>query len=186
MPSSSRSSQVMDYFLLAGIRNMRRGNCDNVRCNTLCVISPPKVHMPLQPHAHRPLHHQRAAAVEQPHMVHCTMHRKANLKQVREGVLPEEDTGDRYVSHSFPPSTRILNFFSVYGMVPPAEYRTVLSRLCARSCVVEAGWRGAVQSQVKVMPTGTALCSLSVAAMFNRPSHNLNALFPSFFLFNFL
>ncbi|KAN0120450.1 hypothetical protein V8E52_004277 [Russula decolorans] len=95
MPSSSRSSQVMDYFLLAGIRNMRHGNCDNIRCNTLCVISPPEVHMPLQPHAHGPLHHQRAAAVEQPHMVHCTMHRKANLKQVREGVLPEEDTGDQ-------------------------------------------------------------------------------------------
>ncbi|KAN0109114.1 hypothetical protein V8E52_009636, partial [Russula decolorans] len=93
--NSSSVMKMMDYFLLAGIRNMRCGNCDNVRCNTLCVISPPEVHMPLQPHAHGPLHHQRAAAVEQPHMVYCTMHRKANLKQVREGVLPEEDTGDR-------------------------------------------------------------------------------------------
>lgn len=89
--------QVMDYSLLVGIHNMRRGNRDNVRRNTLRVFSPPEVHVPLQPHAHGPLHRRRAgmAAVEQPHMVRRAVHRKANLKRVGEGVLPEEDTGDR-------------------------------------------------------------------------------------------
>ncbi|KAF8493473.1 SAICAR synthase-like protein [Russula emetica] len=89
--------QVMDYSLLVGIHNMRRGNRDNVRRNTLRVFSPPEVHVPLQPHAHGLLHRRRAAtaAVEQPHVVRRAVHRKANLKRVGEGVLPEEDTGDR-------------------------------------------------------------------------------------------
>lgn len=89
--------QVMDYSLLVGIHNMRRGNRDNVRRNTLRVFSPPEVHVPLQPHAHGLLHRRRAAmaAVEQPHVVRRAVHRKANLKWVGEGVLPEEDTGDR-------------------------------------------------------------------------------------------
>ena len=89
--------QVMDYSLLVGIHNMQRGNRDNVRRNTLRVFSPPEVHVPLQSHAHGALHRRRAATgtVEQPHVVRRAVHRKANLQRVGEGVLPEEDTGDR-------------------------------------------------------------------------------------------
>lgn len=85
---------VMDYSLLVGIHNMRRGNRDNVRRNTLRVFSPP---VPPQPYAHGPLHRRRAATatLEQPHVVRRAVHRKANLQRVGEGVLPEEDTGDR-------------------------------------------------------------------------------------------
>jgi 1-phosphatidylinositol-4-phosphate 5-kinase len=95
---------VMDYSLLVGIHNMRRGNRDNVRRNTLRVFSPPEVHVPLRPqaHAHGYMHRRRAAtgaatAVEQPHVVRRAVHRNANanLKSVGEGLLPEEDTGDR-------------------------------------------------------------------------------------------
>lgn len=44
------------------------------------------------------LGHRRRAAmatVEPPQVVRRAVHRKANLKQVEEGVLPEGDTGDR-------------------------------------------------------------------------------------------
>jgi 1-phosphatidylinositol-4-phosphate 5-kinase len=86
--------QVMDYSLLVGIHNMQRGNRDNVRRNTLRVFSPSEVHVTLQ---HGAFHRRRAAtaAVEQPHVVRRAVHRRANLKRVGEGVLPEEDTGDR-------------------------------------------------------------------------------------------
>ena len=86
--------QVMDYSLLVGIHNLQRGNRDNVRRNTLRVFSPSEVHLPLQ---HGVLHRRRAATstAEQPHVVRRAVHRKANLKRVGEGVLPEEDTGDR-------------------------------------------------------------------------------------------
>jgi 1-phosphatidylinositol-4-phosphate 5-kinase len=96
---------VMDYSLLVGIHNMQRGNRDNVRRNTLRVFSPPNVHVPPQPHAHGQLHRRRAATaaataavkVEQPHVVRRAIHRNANanLRSVDDGVLPEEDTGDR-------------------------------------------------------------------------------------------
>ena len=95
----------MDYSLLVGIHNMQRGNRDNVRRNTLRVFSPPNVHVPPQPHAHGQLHRRRAATaaataavkVEQPHVVRRAIHRNANanLRSVDDGVLPEEDTGDR-------------------------------------------------------------------------------------------
>lgn len=80
--------QVMDYSLLVGIHNMQRGNRDNVRRNTLRVFSPSPS---------EGFHRRRAAtaAVEQPHVVRRAVHRKANLQRVGEGVLPEEDTGDR-------------------------------------------------------------------------------------------
>ncbi|KAH9998699.1 hypothetical protein BJV77DRAFT_1156469 [Russula vinacea] len=92
--------QVMDYSLLVGIHNMQRGNRDNVRRNTLRVFSPPDVHVPPTPHMHGNLHRRRAATaatVEQPHVVRRAVHRnaRANLKCVEEGLLPEEDTGDR-------------------------------------------------------------------------------------------
>ena len=91
--------QVMDYSLLVGIHNMRRGNRDNVRRNTLRVFSPHEVHVPPQPYAQGNVHRRRAATatVEQPHVVRRAVHRNArtNLKRVGEGVLPEEDTGDR-------------------------------------------------------------------------------------------
>lgn len=92
--------QVMDYSLLVGIHNMQRGNRDNVRRNTLRVFSPPDVHVPPTPHMHGYLHRRRAATaatVEQPHVVRRAVHRnaRANLKCVEEGLLPEEDTGDR-------------------------------------------------------------------------------------------
>jgi 1-phosphatidylinositol-4-phosphate 5-kinase len=92
--------RVMDYSLLVGIHNMRRGNRDNVRRNTLRVFSPPDVHLPLQPHAQGNLHRRRAATAattEQPHIVRRAMrlNANANLKSLCEGVLPEEDTGDR-------------------------------------------------------------------------------------------
>jgi len=91
---------VMDYSLLVGIHNMQRGNRDNVRRNTLRVFSPPDVHVPPQPHAHGQLHRRRAgtaATAEQPHVVRRAVHRNANanLRSVCEGILPEEDTGDR-------------------------------------------------------------------------------------------
>ena len=98
---------VMDYSLLVGIHNLQRGNRDNVRRNTLRVFSPPNVHVPPQPHAHGQLHRRRAATaaataaaaikVEQPHVVRRAIHRNANanLRSVDDGVLPEEDTGDR-------------------------------------------------------------------------------------------
>jgi 1-phosphatidylinositol-4-phosphate 5-kinase len=91
---------VMDYSLLVGIHNMQRGNRDNVRRNTLRVFSPPDVHVPLRPHAHGQLHRRRAgtaATAEQPHVVRRAVHRNANanLRSVCEGILPEEDTGDR-------------------------------------------------------------------------------------------
>jgi 1-phosphatidylinositol-4-phosphate 5-kinase len=88
--------QVMDYSLLVGIHNMQRGNRDNVRRNTLRVFSPPDVHVPPQPHAHGSPHRRRTT-VEQPHVVRRAVHlnARANLKRVGEGLLPEEDTGDR-------------------------------------------------------------------------------------------
>lgn len=91
---------VMDYSLLVGIHNMQRGNRDNVRRNTLRVFSPPEVHVPPQPHAHGGLHRRRATTTttpEKPHVVRRAVHRNANanLKSVDDGVLPEEDTGDR-------------------------------------------------------------------------------------------
>ncbi|KAI9508584.1 SAICAR synthase-like protein [Russula earlei] len=91
---------VMDYSLLVGIHNMRRGNRDNVRRNTLRVFSPPDVHVPPQPHAQGNLHRRRATAASaagQPHVVRRAVHlnANANLKRVCEGILPEEDTGDR-------------------------------------------------------------------------------------------
>jgi 1-phosphatidylinositol-4-phosphate 5-kinase len=99
--------QVMDYSLLVGIHNMQRGNRDNVRRNTLRVFSPPDVHVPPQPHAH--VHgnpHRRRTVTsmtmtpEPPHVVRRAMHdasRNMNksLKSVGDGLLPEEDTGDR-------------------------------------------------------------------------------------------
>ena len=102
--------RVMDYSLLVGIHNMQRGNRDNVRRNTLRVFSPPDVHVPPQPHAHvlhghGNQHHRRRGTVtsmtpEPPHVVRRAMHdasRNANksLKSVGDGLLPEEDTGDR-------------------------------------------------------------------------------------------
>jgi 1-phosphatidylinositol-4-phosphate 5-kinase len=95
---------VMDYSLLVGIHNMRRGNRDNVRRNTLRVFSPPDVHVPPHPYAHGGYMHRRraataanTAAVERPHVVRRAVHRNANanLKSVCDGILPEEDTGDR-------------------------------------------------------------------------------------------
>jgi 1-phosphatidylinositol-4-phosphate 5-kinase len=90
---------VMDYSLLVGIHNMRRGNRDNVRRNTLRVYSPPDVHVSPQPHA-QGLHRRRAVAsatTDQPYAARRTarLNACANLKRVGEGVLPEEDTGDR-------------------------------------------------------------------------------------------
>ncbi|KAI0298642.1 hypothetical protein B0F90DRAFT_1810819 [Multifurca ochricompacta] len=95
--------RVMDYSLLVGIHNMQRGNRDNVRRNTLRVFSPPDVHVPPQPHAHWHIHRRRAATSatsEQPHVVRRAMHdaslnANASLKSVGDGLLPEEDTGDR-------------------------------------------------------------------------------------------
>lgn len=99
--------QVMDYSLLVGIHNMQRGNRDNVRRNTLRVFSPPDVHVPPQPHAngHGNQHRRRTTTSTvtehpRPHIVRRAMHdanknANANLKFVCEGLLPEEDTGDR-------------------------------------------------------------------------------------------
>ncbi|KAI9436147.1 SAICAR synthase-like protein [Lactarius psammicola] len=97
--------QVMDYSLLVGIHNMQRGNRDNVRRNTLRVFSPPDVHVPPQPHAHGHSNPHRRRTVtsitpEPPHVVRRAMHdvrlnANASLKSVGDGLLPEEDTGDR-------------------------------------------------------------------------------------------
>ncbi|KAH8982889.1 SAICAR synthase-like protein [Lactarius akahatsu] len=96
--------QVMDYSLLVGIHNMQRGNRDNVRRNTLRVFSP-DVHVPPQPHAHEHKNPHRRRTVtsmtpEPPHVVRRAMHdaslnANASLKSVGDGLLPEEDTGDR-------------------------------------------------------------------------------------------
>ncbi|KAH9074290.1 SAICAR synthase-like protein [Lactarius deliciosus] len=96
--------QVMDYSLLVGIHNMQRGNRDNVRRNTLRVFSP-DVHVPPQPYAHEHKNQHRRRTVtsmtpEPPHVVRRAMHdasvnANASLKSVGDGLLPEEDTGDR-------------------------------------------------------------------------------------------
>ncbi|KAI0042077.1 SAICAR synthase-like protein [Auriscalpium vulgare] len=82
--------QVMDYSLLIGIHNMRRGNRDKIRRNTLKVFSPDvpafRRRKPTSVQGSSP----EAVAVRR-------AMRESDLKHLGNGSiqLPEEDTGDR-------------------------------------------------------------------------------------------
>ncbi|KIY64547.1 SAICAR synthase-like protein [Cylindrobasidium torrendii FP15055 ss-10] len=91
-----KSIQVMDYSLLVGIHNMRRGNRDNVRKNTLKVFEPDI------PHGH----HRRRPTVSgssgkggnfSPEAIAMRRAmRESDPKRLGKGTnLPEADTGDR-------------------------------------------------------------------------------------------
>ncbi len=153
--------QVMDYSLLVGIHNMRRGNRDNVRRNTLRVFSPHEVHVPPQPYAQGNVHRRRAATatVEQPHVVRRAVHRNArtNLKRVGEGVLPEEETGWKGMSAD---RVRLFLFslgvfFFTDGLCIAQDQSSTTGRICRPVHRVlardHAWWRwwSAVQGRVK-------------------------------------
>ncbi|KAI0320937.1 hypothetical protein OF83DRAFT_1052107 [Amylostereum chailletii] len=78
---------VMDYSLLIGIHNMRRGNRDNVRRNTLKVFSPDVPAFKRQPTSSRS---PEAIAIRR-------AMRASDLQRLGDKTiqLPEEDTGDR-------------------------------------------------------------------------------------------
>ncbi|KAI0063903.1 SAICAR synthase-like protein [Artomyces pyxidatus] len=80
---------VMDYSLLVGIHNMRRGNRDNVRRNTLKVFSPDV-----------PPFRRKATSIKGTSPEAVAMRRamrESDLKHLGNNSiqLPEEDTGDR-------------------------------------------------------------------------------------------
>ncbi|KII87645.1 hypothetical protein PLICRDRAFT_111621 [Plicaturopsis crispa FD-325 SS-3] len=86
-----KAVNVMDYSLLVGIHNMKRGNRDNVRSNTLKVFSP---HVPRM--RRKPTQVKGSTSPEAIAMRRAM--RESDPKRLgAEGAieLPEEDTGDR-------------------------------------------------------------------------------------------
>ncbi|KAF8921309.1 SAICAR synthase-like protein [Mucidula mucida] len=88
-----KSIGVMDYSLLVGIHNMRRGNRDNLRKNTLKVFEP---EFPLS-HGHR-----RRPTFSGTSIAHFSSEAIAMRRAMRESdpkriasQLPDEDTGER-------------------------------------------------------------------------------------------
>ncbi|KAH7913082.1 hypothetical protein BJ138DRAFT_1134290 [Hygrophoropsis aurantiaca] len=81
---------VMDYSLLVGIHNMRRGNRDNVRSNTLKVFSPTVPAIRRKNTQIKGGRSPEAIAMRQ-------AMRQSDPKRLGAGTLdlPEEDTGDR-------------------------------------------------------------------------------------------
>jgi len=151
---------VMDYSLLVGIHNMRRGNRDNLRRNTLRVFSPPDVHVPPQPHAQGNLHRRRgattAAAVEQPHIVRRAVHQNvnANLKSVCEGILPEEDTGDRQHFLFYQDEGGIRATDEQNEPLPTVYYLGIIDILTPYGVVkrIEHLWKGMSADRHKISP----------------------------------
>ncbi|KAK0203492.1 SAICAR synthase-like protein [Desarmillaria ectypa] len=97
-----KAIDVMDYSLLVGIHNMRRGNRDNVRKNTLKVFDPDIPHT----HRRRPtlsggsVNHQHKAkgGTFSPEAIAMRRAmRESDPKRLGKGTirLPEEDTGER-------------------------------------------------------------------------------------------
>ncbi|KAF9045989.1 SAICAR synthase-like protein [Hymenopellis radicata] len=92
-----KSIHVMDYSLLVGIHNMRRGNRDNLRRNTLKVFEPD---IPHGHHRRRPTLSGtslgKSGSFSPEAIAMRRAMRESDLKRLGKGIrLPEEDTGDR-------------------------------------------------------------------------------------------